>query len=158
MNFLLGHHIFPFAVHVRWVKEWHRECVKRSQFWKSSPRSPLHLLWGVLSVSVYVCHYSHIPQNKLFPMKFWTFPSLPMSNHTCNLQAPSFQISLKVALLVHCWDGYAVFWPLSSGLDQWPIWVIMQEDAPWFAKRFCFMRWTSFSPLWFCFLSAVVPH
>jgi len=51
-----------------------------------------------------------------------------------------------------------LYFDLSGGLDQWPSWVVMLEDAPWFAKRFCFTSWTSFSPLWICFLSAVVPH
>lgn len=49
---------------------------------------------------------------------------------------------------------------LHFGLDQSQIWVIMLEDAPWFAKKkkgFCFMSWASF-PHWICFLSGVVPY
>ena len=138
-----------------WVKkDWHRERVKRCLFWKSSPRSPLRILWGVLCC---VCHYCHIPQNELFPVEFWTFLSFV---HARTLLADIAEGCIFRSLVSFGDLGMlqAAFWQRQcvravTNLGHNNAWRL---DAPWFAKRFCFISWVSF-PTEFAFCQVLYP-
>lgn len=128
-------------------------CEAEPIFSKSSPRSPLHILWGVLCLSVCVCHYSHIPQNLPFPLNFSTFHSL------AQLRRPSFSDIAK-GFIFSSLVSFGDLSMLHFGLDQSQIWIIMLEDAPWFAKKKkkCFVSWAGLLfPTEFAFCQVLYP-